>query len=162
MHGGSRVGWGKTSAERYVYALLHKKRERKGWMARKIHPTPLLRIHPLRPSTLFYDAYLWAPVLFGVEKLGKKGEGGIFWSLVVADMHILGKRRKGGFSLTKWREKSLLFFFHHTNGKTSVPSFFAAKSFQKWDTRERKKIRQKGGLCAFLPAGISQGGLLAL
>ncbi len=97
-----------------------------------------------------------------MEKLGKKGEGGIFWSLVAADMHILGiRRRKGGFSLTKWREKKA-FVFSPYQWEDECSSFFAAKSFQKWDTRERKKIRQKGGLCAFLPAGISQGGLLAL
>ncbi len=122
MHGGSRVGWGKTSAERYVYALLHKKREGKGGWREKYIPPPFLRIHSLRPSTLFYDAYLWAPVLFGVEKLGKKGEGGIFWSLVVADMHILGiRRRKGGFSLTKWRGKKAFCFFTIPMGRRVFP-----------------------------------------
>ena len=58
---------------------------------------PLLRIHPLRPSTLFYDAYLWAPVLFWGGKTGEEGGGGIFWSLVVADMHILGKKERVAF-----------------------------------------------------------------
>ena len=62
---------------------------------------------------------------------------------------------------SKWREKKA-FVFSPYRWEDGCSSFFAAKSFQKWDTRERKKIRQKGGLCAYLPRGISQGGLLAL